>query len=79
MDKKASDRWGFLRDEEAGAEKQFQKACRRGEISGVSININDDVDEVDEDDIGEPYLQWMTRNLARQKREQGSSQERGGN
>jgi hypothetical protein len=76
MDKKASDRWSLVRNEEADAERQFQKACRRGEISGVSGAVNDD-DEV-EDEIGEPYMQWMAKNIAYQKGEQGSSR-KGGN
>jgi hypothetical protein len=77
MDRKASDKWDLLRQEEADAEKRFQKACRRGEISGVTINVKDDNDEIDEDDIGEPYLQWLAKDIACQKREQQNSQ--GGN
>lgn len=71
MDKVAYDKWRVVQAEDAKAEKQFQKACRRGDIANVSVEIGDD--DVDEDDIGEPYLEWLATDLARQKMEQQNS------
>jgi len=57
------DRWANVKAAERDAESEFRKACEREEIAGG----------VDEEDIGEPYMQWLSKDLARQKREQQKS------
>jgi len=73
MDKVAYDKWRVVQVEDANAENQFQKACQRGDIANSSVEIGDDDEDEDEDDIGEPYLEWLAKDLARQKIEQQNS------
>jgi len=40
-------------------EEEFQEACRRGEIAGVNPD--------DEDDFGEPYVEWLMKDLRKKK------------
>jgi hypothetical protein len=72
MDKAAYDIWYKIEAENAKAEAQFLDACRRGDIANVSVEVGDD--DIDDEDIGEPYLEWLARDLARQKKEQQNSQ-----
>jgi hypothetical protein len=40
-------------------EEEFKEACRRGEIAGVNPD--------DEEDFGEPYVEWLMKDLRKKK------------
>ena len=67
MDRIAVQRWREKEREDERAEQYFRETCRR-ELADAFVDAADET--FYEDNIGESYMEWFKKDIARQKQQQ---------
>jgi hypothetical protein len=73
MDRKANLQWREKERQDEKADEQFRESCLRELASAIERGDLADgqalVDLDDDGEVGEPYMEWLSKDIARQKRE----------